>query len=81
MGQFDDLGLYVTYMEVGKNKWQLGYKAALIGLIAFSLYFGTPFVGVITFRSFVQDTLGCEIPFDYVKPCLVYGYDVASKFR
>ena len=52
----------------------------LIGFVLFILYFGTPILGVITFRNFIESSLGCSIPFDYVKPCIVFGYDIAPRF-
>lgn len=63
-----------------KNHWNTAFRASLIGLILFSLYFGTPYFGVITFRSLIEGGLGCSIPFDYVKPCTVLGYDISPRF-
>lgn len=67
-------------VNVTMNIWSLAYKFSLLGLILFSLYFGTPVFGVISFRSFVVDVLGCSIPFDYTEPCIFYGYDIAPRF-
>jgi len=64
------------------SKWLIGYKVSLVGLILFSLYFGTPFLGVITFRSFITETLGCSDFFHFgkIEPCFLLGYDISPRF-
>jgi len=63
-----------------ENKWLIVYRFFLIGFILFSLYFGTPIIGINNFHSLVVDRLGCSVPFDYIEPCIIYGYDIAPRF-
>ena len=58
------------------TRWKLAYKLLLYGLILFSLYFGTPILGTMTFHHHFD----CSITFGSPdSPCTILGFEMGFR--